>query len=593
VAAVAGLVVAVSTLPYAAGYLAQTADLRFSGALLDRVDYYSYLARMWEGYRGAWRFEILFTPEAHQGAYFQPFHLALGHLARLTRLDMQVVYQIARVTLALAMLLTIYRFIAQFIGRVRTRRVAFLLAVTASGLGWLTEVIAPTPPNGVSPMDFWLLDGFTYLAVLAVPHFCAAISLLLGILIVLLRRLEGPSRGEAAAAAVASVLLGLIHPYTLLLADLLPLLYWGAQALRARPVLPAPGAPWPDRQDRQAQVAVRPGRAAERRGVSAARRRMLALAAMAAAQIPLLAYEVWAIRSEPVFAAWSAQNITLSPPPRIYLLGYGALLALAAAGVITWLRRGASGSQPPEGGTGDRMGLAFPLLWIGVAAVTAYLPWNLQRRFLEGVQVPLGLLAGVGLAEGIVPWPDGHLCLPVLAVRPGRPRCRQDRPWPGKGKHIRLRRVALPMAVALMAMSNLYLTAGFTVAAAGRSPALFWPADLLAGVDWLGENTGAEDTVLAAFDTGNLIPARIGHRVVMGHWIETADFEGKRAEVARFFEAATPDGERQALLERYGVAYVFYGPYERALGAFDPATAGYLTLAAQLPSASIYRVNRP
>jgi hypothetical protein len=200
--------------------------------------------------------------------------------------------------------------------------------------------------------------------------------------------------------------------------------------------------------------------------------------------------------------------------------------------------------------------------------VTAYLPWNLQRRFLEGIQVPLGLLAGVGLAEGLLP-------------QPGRGDARS-----------RLRWLALPMVVALMSMSNLYLTAGFTAAAAGRSPAIFWPADMLAGVDWLGENTSREETILAAFDTGNLIPARIGHRVVLGHWIETVAYEDRLAQVTRFFDAATSDEERLALLQRYGVSYVFHGPYERALGAFDPSTASYLILAVQLPAVSIYRVDQ-
>ena len=149
------------------------------------------------------------------------------------------------------------------------------------------------------------------------------------------------------------------------------------------------------------------------------------------------------------------------------------------------------------------------------------------------------------------------------------------------------------MAVALMSISNLYLTAGFTVAAAGRAPAIFWPADLLAGVDWLGENTAREETVLADFETGNLIPARIGHRVVLGHWIETVAYEDKRAEVTRFFDAAASDEERMETLRRYDVSYVFYGPYERALGSFEPASPSYLTLVAQPPDVSVYRVNRP
>ncbi|RLC58164.1 MAG: hypothetical protein DRI80_14130 [Chloroflexota bacterium] len=158
------------------------------------------------------------------------------------------------------------------------------------------------------------------------------------------------------------------------------------------------------------------------------------------------------------------------PPLRVYLWGYGVLLVLGAVGAATRARQGGRG-------------LAFPLLWVGLTAVLVHLPWNLRRRFLEGIQVPLGLLAGVGLAQ--------------IADR---------RLQIARGK-----RLAQAAVVALAAMSNLYLTAGLTLAAANRSLAFFWPADLLAGVDWLRDHSAWDEVVLAAFETGNLIPARIGH----------------------------------------------------------------------------------
>ena len=518
VMAVAGLVVVVSTVPYLAGYLAQTADTQFSGALLNRADYHSYLARMWQGYRREWQFLLLFTPEEHEGAYFQPFYIALGHLARMLGLGLPLAYQVARVVFGSLMLLTVYRFIAHFVAPVRIRRVALLLAATTSGLGWLTEIFAPTPPGGVSPMDFWLLDGFTYLVVLTSPHFCAAIALLLVIFLLLLHRPGGPSALDGILAVLASLALGLIHPYTLLIADLLPILYWGVEGLRTRRVA------W---------------------------RGLAVVAAMGAAQSPLLAYDLWVFHTQPIFAGWSAQNVTLSPPLRIYLWGYGVLLVLGAVGTVAWARWGGQG-------------LAFPLLWIGLVAVLIHLPWNLQRRFLEGVSVPLGLLAGVGLAEGFLP-------------QGGRRRSR----WRWR---------ALALVVALAAMSNLYLTAGLTLAAATRAPSLFWPADLLSGVDWLGESTSWEETVLAGPETGSLIPARIGHRVVVGHGMETVDYEGKRAAMARFFAADTPDEERLALLKEWQVIWLFYGPEERALGDFDPATVAYLEPAFRQGEVTIHRV---
>ena len=519
---VSAMIVLAAALPYVAGALAQTPEWRFSGSIMDRVDYHTYLAKMWQGYRGGWSYSLLFTPEPHQGVYVQTFYVPLGHLARMAHLGLPATYHIARSLFGFLMLLAIYRFISLFVPSTRTRRIAFLLAAIASGLGWLTEVVAPTMPGGVSPMDFWLLDAFTYLAVLVVPHFCAAVALLLSIYILLLKRADGPHLWEGVLAVLASVALGLIHPHALLLADAVPLLYWGVEALRTRRVV------W--------------------RGV-------LAVILMGISQMPIVAYDLWVLRTQPVFAGWSAQNVTLSPPLRVYLWGYGLLLVLGVVGLVVWARRGGQG-------------LAFPAIWIVLVAVLIHLPWNLQRRFLEGVQVPLGLLAGIGLAEGLFPEPGGQSL--------SRPR------W-----------LAMAMLVALAAMSNLYLTVGHTFAVATRDSRLYWPAEVLAGIDWLGEHTQPEDTVLSSFEAGNLIPARIGHRVVLGHWMETVEYERKKAEVARFFAADTPDRERVALLEQYGVAYLFYGPYERALGEFDPDSSDYLVSEFAHNGVRVYAVSLP
>jgi hypothetical protein len=284
-------------------------------------------------------------------------------------------------------------------------------------------------------------------------------------------------------------------------------------------------------------------------------RGVLTVVVMTITQTPLLAYDLWVFRTQPVFAAWAAQNVTLSPPPPVYLWGYGLLLILGAVGAIAWSRQG-------------RAGLAFPVFWIGLVAVLAYLPWNLQRRLLEGVQVPMGLLAGVGLAEGLFPVSQGQ---------------RLDR----------IRWLAGSLVIAFAATSNLYLTTGHTLAAVARDTRLFWPAEVLAGIDWLGAHTEPEDTVLSSYQVGNLIPARIGHRVVLGHRMETVRCEEKEAAVARFFAADTPDQERVALLERYGVSHLFYGPYEQALGSFDPEASDYLVKVFARNGVRVYAVSLP
>jgi uncharacterized membrane protein len=109
-------------------------------------------------------------------------------------------------------------------------------------------------------------------------------------------------------------------------------------------------------------------------------------------------------------------------------------------------------------------------------------------------------------------------------------------------------------------------------------------------VEWLAANSADADTVLSSYIIGGYIPAHIGHRVFWGHWCETADRPGKGLEVRAFFSASTPDEQRRDILRRYGVAYVFYGPREKALGDFDPATAPYLERTFNEGEVSLFRV---
>jgi uncharacterized membrane protein len=148
-----------------------------------------------------------------------------------------------------------------------------------------------------------------------------------------------------------------------------------------------------------------------------------------------------------------------------------------------------------------------------------------------------------------------------------------------------------------MALSNIYVWASVSTSAVIQQPdPIFRPADELTAVAWLraenGESSPSTAVLLGEYQTGNLAAARAGNQVVVGHWAETIGYEEKVAEVARFFDAETGDEWRRELLARYNVAYVWVGPREQALGAFDPETAVYLQPVYQNETITIYGVMR-
>ncbi|MEW5721442.1 MAG: hypothetical protein AB1817_22635, partial [Chloroflexota bacterium] len=123
-----------------------------------------------------------------------------------------------------------------------------------------------------------------------------------------------------------------------------------------------------------------------------------------------------------------------------------------------------------------------------------------------------------------------------------------------------------------------------------RSPALFEPTPVVEAMDWLGAHSDWRDVVLSAERTGSYLPARIGHRVYLGHPMETLDYARKSERVERFFGAETRDDARRDLLAECGCRFVFWGPYERALGTFRPSASSFLRQVYANQAVSIFSV---
>ena len=91
---------------------------------------------------------------------------------------------------------------------------------------------------------------------------------------------------------------------------------------------------------------------------------------------------------------------------------------------------------------------------------------------------------------------------------------------------------------------------------------------------------------------GNFIPARIGHRVFLGHWVETLYFDAKLEMVQRFYGTTMTNVERQTLLADCGCRFVFYGPDEQSLGQFQPSAASFLRPVYDQSGVVIYAVTQ-
>ena len=483
VALAALAVVLLSSLPYLIVAASTPPDLAFGSVLVNPIDGQSYFAKMRQGYDGAWLFRLPYTHRDEADAFLFTYHLGLGHIARITRLPLAAVYHAARIAGGSALLVVVYMLLSRVFDSTVDRRRAWWFAALTSGLGWM----------GLGGTDLTIPESNTFYSVLANAHFALAMALMAIIFVAVIKE-------ATLAAALASIALAVVQPFA-------PIAVFAA--LGAFLLLKGMRAP---------------------KGAAARRfptRQAGVVLAAGAIITPLMAYFYFATQRDPILLGWSAQNLTPSPSPLHYLLGYGVMGVLALPGARFAWRRGRDV---------DLMMVA----WAVTSALLLYAPFALQRRFSLGLHIPVVLLGVMGLM---------YVWTPRLRERAAR------------GLSIIVFAVSLP--------STLLLLLATSTAALVQPPdaRLFVTADEAASFQWLSENAPRESVVIAAPETGLFLPGWADVRVLYGHPFETLDAEKMKALVEQFFSGAA---DRAEVIRDYGVDFIFFGPRENRLGMAAP-----------------------
>lgn len=256
-----------------------------------------------------------------------------------------------------------------------------------------------------------------------------------------------------------------------------------------------------------------------------------------------LLYQYWAILTDPVLAGWNAQNITPTPPWWDVLISLSPAVFLALAGLRKTRR--------------DVPSLLMTV-WAVIGLLLIFTPFSLQRRFLMGLYVPLAGLAALGVE--------------TLAR--------------GKRARVRLWGVGLFL---LALPTNLIIILAGQAGVKTHPLALYRTQGEAQAFHWLETNTPPDALILAAPDTGLLIPAFTGRQVLYGHPFETVNAPAEEQTVLAFYKTMSPS-EAHALLDARGVDYVFFGPREVALDG-PPLPDGLISVYDQ-GSVQIYAVEK-
>lgn len=524
------------SLPYVLGYSQSGQGWVFTGFVFGVEDGNSYIAKMLSGARGAWLFRTPYTAVEQRGALaFLPY-LLLGRLAAAPaeHLQLTLLYHLYRIAAGILAVLATYDFISLFIEDERLRRVTLIAALAGGGLGWLPVLFGRQELLGSAPLEFYSPESFGFLGLFGLPHLALARALLLWGLVAY-------TGGGVPGGFLPRVLHSRHVDHT---AALWPLridrsgvwigVFWLLLGL-AQPLTVAVG--WVVMAAHLGATGLATLWQRRRGGSTGTWWAHFWRAAWAVlVSSPMVLYNLIAFRLDPFLSAWTEQNLILSPHPLHYLMAYGFLLPFAFLGALRLLRQ-----QPFRG--------ALPVVWSALQPVLAYAPFNLQRRLPEGVWVALVVLAGKALERS---------------------------PASGQNQKTLLDRLFwVPLLFTLP--SSLFLLAGSALVALNPGTPVFRPVDEVHAFEFLAENARPGEIVLAAYETGNALPAWAPVRVVIGHGPESIDLERLRPQVAAVYDPTLTDEQRLAFLQQNDVHYVFWGPAERNLGAWDPRLEPYLT----------------
>lgn len=346
----AAFIVGLLSAPFLVGFLAQTSDQQFSGGLIGTEDINSYLAKMNQGAHGAWLFTLPYTSEPQQGAPLYLFYLILGKISGTDFTSRVLAYHLARIFFGFVLIITVYRFLAEFLPQVDQRRLALIMVTLGGGLGWLLIISGNWAWCNSLPLEFSSPESFSFMMLLTLPHLLAARCLLLVSLLAFLHK-------RYIWSGLALLPLGFIQPATVIIT-------WGVIGLSSliKLILEKDFSP------------------------SNLWKNLWPVCMIGLLSAPPVLYLGFLFLSNPILKQWNAQNNIPTPHPLHYLSAFGIYLVLAGFG-IKLLKQ----TRP------DLWRLSIG--WALFIPVLLYIPIGIQRRLIEGFHIPLVAITVLGLTS--------------------------------------------------------------------------------------------------------------------------------------------------------------------------------------------------
>ena len=461
------------SLPVIFGWILAGKGSVFGGFIANPIDGQSYLAKMEEGVNGDWLFRLPFTSNPNSGQPIFLLYIFLGHLSKLLGIQPIFVFHTARILSALLLALSLGKYVEKSMPASAFTR-TFALLLFGSGMGWVLLLF-----GHVLPIDFYVAEMYPFLSAYTNPHFPLGLGILLWILI---KSMDVKSKKDLWIIFSLGILLSIILQFGIVL------------------VFAILGGEFIWSLIRKEPVSLNP-----------------ILSVLSGGGV-LLLYQYFIIRTDPVLVLWDQQNVTPAPDPINLLMGVMPLLLLLIIGSKgLW-----------KGGLNPHIRML--IIWFIVGILITYVPFNLQRRFLTGLYIPLAILSTAAINN--------------LKTKPF---------W---------KRGLYYFVFLLSIITNLsLLMVGFS-ALNQKDDALYLKQSEYNVLLWVRDHSVEGNVVLANPTLSLYIPGIAGRNVVYGHPFETIKAENQKQQVEVFFKGDMTVQNEKIFLTDNRIRFIIFGPKE-------------------------------
>ncbi len=533
------IIILLTSLPYFYGWLQTPDNFTYTGLhSLTPGDTHVYFSWMEQVKQGHFISKDLYTSEPQSRILLNSFWSVEGLIAKYTGLSNNLVLQISRILLIPFFIILLYLLSAYFWSSKLWRKVSFIFLTFASGIGVVISIFLPGSVYSKGwynwPLDMWAPESNNLLIMFQSPHLIFSTCLIILILWFAFLSFEKNKFKYSLSAGLMSLILFQFHPFHTPTIFGVIIGYFIVQFLINFKQLKK-------QQDYLFNIVKH-------------------ATIIVLISLPSVLYWLYLGAYDFVTIIRTYQNICLTPSLLVTLVSYGFIIILAVWAIIQFINKKRFTNKT-----------IFFTVWFIIQFALLYSPFPFQRRLMQGLQIPMIILAVFGL-QFIYDYLKQKISADKFDF------------------YINNKYLAIILFILLFTSSNINNWIREVAVFAEIYPQLYIKNDSIAGYNWLEINTSPNDVILTDLYNGNLIPGRIGHKVYVGHGVETLFFESKLMQMVWFYSTNNLDDKKIKFLHQGNIHYIFYSPNEKGIGDFKPAEKQYLKKVFQQGEVEIYKV---